>query len=502
MPNPSHPVLYQINTRVWLQQFAPSGKSYARLSDVPASYWDLLKARGVDLVWLMGIWQTVSLPQIHRYALIEGLRQEYTHALPDWTPADVIGSPYAIDEYRPSDQIGSWEELAAVRKQLHQRGMQLILDFVPNHFHAESSLIGSHPHLFLKGDEEQLKTDPSTFYHFKDRIWAHGRDPYFPAWQDTIQVDYFNPQARDFMSDQLLKLAEVCDGVRCDMAMLLLKSVFESTWRHVPDYSEHPQEFWANTISRLRQQFPGFLMIAEAYWDLEWELQQLGFDYTYDKRLLDRLHEANVDAIRGHLFADPAFRNRSVRFLENHDEDRILKRMNCKQAEAAAIITYTLPGMRFFYDGQWEGSRVRLPVQLGRLPEEHHCTCPAGEQLAMKSMTGSEIICSCTTAFYQKLLAYLQKPIFHLGDWRQLELQHGGEYLLAWHWQMGTENVIVIINYANHSVGGTLAPLYVKDEVVTVNEPWRGKQYRYAGSKDYPLHFYPFEYRLLEYQLG
>jgi hypothetical protein len=493
----SHPVLFQINTRVWLRRFGPQ----ASLADIPVTYWDSLKSQGVDLVWLMGIWQTVGVKQVHRYAMIEELQREYTRALPDWTSEDVIGSPYAVDEYRPAGTIGSWEELAAVRKQLHKRGMGLILDFVPNHFHAETSLIEKHPYLFLPGDEANLKADPSTFYRYNGKIWAHGRDPYFPAWQDTIQVNYFNDQARAFMSEQLRKLAGVCDGVRCDMAMLLLGTVFESTWRHASGYSTQTVEFWALTIDQLRQDYPDFLMIAEAYWDLEWQLQQLGFDYTYDKRLLDRLHEANVDAIRGHLFADPEFRDRSVRFLENHDEDRILKCMNNKQAEAAAVISYTLPGMRFFYDGQWEGRRVRLPVQLGRLPEERPCTCPVNEKLNPGMADGNAVVCACSLTFYQKLMMYLQKPIFHEGEWQQLELAHGGEYVLAWRWQKKKENVIVIINYANHSVGGTLAPLYRENKVIAVKEPWTGESYDYAGSKIFPLHLYPYEYRFLEFTL-
>lgn len=487
-----YPSLYEINTRVWLRQF-DQPQHRARLTDVPTTFWDELRASGIDYVWMMGIWQTVSHEQVLHYALAPGLQRDYKKVLPGWTTSDVIGSPYAIDRYQPAAELGSWEELAALRTQLHERGLRLILDFVPNHFHAESSLIDQHHYLFLSATETQLKEDPATFYRYKDHIWAHGRDPYFPAWQDTIQVDYFSNQARDFMSDQLLHLAGVCDGVRCDMAMLMINTVFESTWRHTKGFEDRNTEFWGRAIARVKKEFPDFRFIAEAYWDLEWQLQLLGFDYTYDKRLLDRLHEGNVPSVRGHLFADPDFRDRSVRFLENHDEDRVLKRMSSRQAEAAAIITYTLPGMRFFHHGQWEGKRIRLPVQLGREPIESPCTCIAAGYL---DQLGA--ICSCIAVFYQKLLSYLQEPIFRHGHWIQLEVAAGSEHILAWQWTLGAQRVAVLVNYSQHSADGLLPGLELEGK--TVREPWKAKGQESRISTPLSLSMYPYEYRILEWE--
>ncbi len=493
------PALYEINTRVWLRKFDQPGRP-GRLSSVPDTYWDYLREKGMEYVWLMGVWQTVSNEQILRYAMEEGLQNAYRHALPDWTEKDVIGSPYAVDQYELSGDIGSWDDLARLRETLHQRGMLLILDFVPNHFHAESSLIAEHPYVFLPAEEEQLQADPSTFYRYQNGIWAHGRDPYFPAWQDTIQVNYFDDRARDFMSDQLMKLGAICDGLRCDMAMLMLNSVFESTWRHTSGFADRSTEFWERAIKQVKTQFPGFQFIAEAYWDLEWQLQQLGFDYTYDKRLLDRLHEGNVDAIRGHLRADPNFRNCSVRFLENHDEDRILSRVNTREAEAAAIIAYTLPGMRFFYDGQWEGRRVRLPVQLGREPEELKCTCVQAEYLAQQKLTEwVQPVCKCTYAFYEKLLQYLQQPIFQHGSWQQLEIEQGREHLLAWKWHLDKTALVILVNYSNQSVHGRLSIFDGQPEEVKLAEPWRAISYQVNGKASLEVRLYPYEYRFMEY---
>lgn len=496
MNNQRYPSLYEINTRVWIRQF--DGPD--RLSNIPNDYWEYLKSRGVQYIWMMGVWQTVSREQLLVYALEPGLQQAYRYALPDWTKTDVIGSPYAIDQYQPAAELGNWDDLAKLRAQLHQRGMQLILDFVPNHFHAESKLIDEQPFLFLPGTEELLHTDPATFYRHNDQIWAHGRDPYFPAWQDTIQVNYFDNQARDFMSDQLLRLAEVCDGVRCDMAMLMLNTVFESTWRHTSGFIDRNTEFWERTIKRIKQQFPDFLFIAEAYWDLEYQLQQLGFDYTYDKRLLDRLHEGNVPSIRGHLSAEPDFSNKLVRFLENHDEDRILNRVNAKQAEAAALITYTLPGMRFFYDGQWEGKRVRLPVQLGREPQEFSCTCVQASYLhPSQAFDWMQLVCKCNYVFYEKLTTLLKRPILQEGYWQQLEMETNGASLLAWRWQLAEEYLVVIVNYTNQAVEGHWPTLLEEKGVLLISEPWCALSYEVEASEPRTLKMYPFEYRILTF---
>ena len=119
-------------------------------------------------------------------------------------------------------------------------------------------------------------------------ILAHGRDPLFSAWQDTVQVNYFNTNAREYLSNVLLKLVDVCDGVRCDMAMLPLNNVFFNTWIGVLNKAnivKPLEEFWEMAIKAVKAKNNNFIFLAEAYWDLEWDLQQLGFDFTYDKRL-------------------------------------------------------------------------------------------------------------------------------------------------------------------------------------------------------------------------
>ena len=155
------------------------------------------------------------------------------------------------------------------------------------------------------------------------------------------------------MIGELLKIAGQCDGVRCDMAMLVLPDVFERTWG-IPS-----QPFWPKATERVREQAPDFCFMAEVYWDLEWTLQQQGFDYTYDKRLYDRLRDRHARPVREHFWAGLDYQDKLARFLENHDEPRAAATFPPGVHEAAAVITFLSPGLRFFHQGQFEGRKKR-----------------------------------------------------------------------------------------------------------------------------------------------
>ncbi len=167
------------------------------------------------------------------------------------------------------------------------------------------------------------------------------------------------------MIGELLKIAEQCDGVRCDMAMLVLPEVFERTWG-IPS-----QPFWPKATRRVREQSPGFCFMAEVYWDLEWTLQQQGFDYTYDKRLYDRLRDRHARPVREHFRAGLDYQDKLARFLENHDEPRAAAAFPPEVHEAAAVITFLSPGLRFFQQGPVRGpDEARISPHLCREPDE------------------------------------------------------------------------------------------------------------------------------------
>ncbi len=213
--------------------------------------------------------------------------------------------------------------------------------------------------------------------------------------------------------------------------MLVLPEVFERTW------GISAPAFWPRATEAVRAEVPGFLFLAEVYWDLEWTLQQQGFDYTYDKRLYDRLEEGHARPVREHLSAGLDFQDRLARFLENHDEPRAAATFTPETHRAAAVITFLTPGLRFFHQGQREGKRVRIPVHLGRGPVE----C---------SKTG-------IAAFYDGLLECLKDPAFRDGDWQLLECRPAWDgngtwdSFVAFSWTgPGDARRLVAVNYAAH----------------------------------------------------
>ncbi len=365
---PRRPVIYEIHTWVWLSELSQHYKRTITLGNVPAEQWDVIASLGMDAVWLMGVWE--RSPQGIRIANEnESLQADFRRALPDYTPADIVGSAYCVRQYVVDDHLGGPEGLAVARQMLAQRGLRLILDFVPNHVAPDHPWVFEHPEYFVQGTREDLALAPGAFFEAGATVIAKGRDPYFPPWPDVAQLNAFSPRLRQAVVETLNVVADQCDGMRCDMAMLLLGSVFERTWGGRAG-RRPPEEYWSEVISAVRSQHPTVLFLAEAYWDLEWQLQQLGFDYCYDKRLYDRLTHDNAESVRLHLSAGLDYQDKLVRFIENHDEPRAAATFSPEKERVAALTMMTLPGAKLVYEGQFEGWRVRPPVFLARRPVE------------------------------------------------------------------------------------------------------------------------------------
>src|SRR4051794_38751484 len=325
---PARPTIYEINTAVWL-----AGRT---LDDVLDAEWDALAELPVDAVWLMGVWE--RSPAGLEIALDDpGLMAAFRSALGDLLGADVIGSPYCVRDYVVDTRFGGRagaphppprpaargaaplpHYLPHARARLAERGLALILDYVPNHVAPDHPWLQSRPGCFVTGSEDDLARDGASYLRTSAGIVARGRDPYFPAWPDVVQLDAFSEELRDSVAELLIDVGSQCDGLRCDMAMLMTNEVFARTWQRPA-----PQEdFWPRLIGRVKAVHPDLVFIAEAYWDMEFELQQQGFDYCYDKRLYDRLVHEGADAVRSHISADPAYQEKLLRFVENHDEPR------------------------------------------------------------------------------------------------------------------------------------------------------------------------------------
>src|SRR3974377_1668422 len=91
---PNQPVIYEINTWVWLNELSDRHHSTMTLGTIPAAEWDALGSLGVDAVWLMGVWQR-SPVGIRIAREMPQLQAAYQEALPDYSVKDAVGSPYS-----------------------------------------------------------------------------------------------------------------------------------------------------------------------------------------------------------------------------------------------------------------------------------------------------------------------------------------------------------------------------------------------------------------------
>jgi len=139
--------------------------------------------------------------------------------------------------------------------------------------------------------------------------------------------------------------------------------------------------------------------------------------------------------VREHCHAGLEYQNKLVRFLENHDEPRAAATFSPEVHEAAAVITFLSPGLRFFHQGQFQGRKTRISPHLVRGPDE-----PLDQKLAR---------------FYDRLLAVLRQPVVRNGQWHLLDCVPAWDgnwtwecfLACAWHGPSG-ERLLVVVNYA------------------------------------------------------
>jgi glycosidase len=372
--------IYEINTRLHCQSFDQiTGDELAEIARF-----------GFDTLWPMGVWQ-----------ISDAARKISTITSPDFE-----GSPYAVPQYKFNSALGGKKAFRDMVRRAHAAGLKVIVDFVSNHMAPDSPWIDQHPDFFIRSDPRARSQDAGHYFlHPSGEVIAFGRDPFFPPWYDTAQLDFSNPALRARMTDVLGWISRYADGVRCDMAMLVLRDYFREQW--FPDASQQwfdermPSEFWSEAISAVKGDKPDFIFIAETYWDKERQLVELGFDLAYEKKLYDALVARNAQLVYEELADTDALRT-ALCFIENHDEPRAAAVFNRNLNLAAAALILALPSSALIHEGQMEGKTERLPVQrIKPLLDEP-------EDAELKSS-------------YQKILSATSQPVFRQGSFETFD---------------------------------------------------------------------------------
>jgi hypothetical protein len=440
-----HPLLFQVNTRCWLSAWSDRLGRPVTLATAPEEEMASWQKRGFTHIWLMGVWATGPKTRDLARAQLD-LRSLSAEAFGKGGEEKLVASPYAVADFTVAESLGGAEALRQCRAAFHRHGLRLVLDFIPNHVGLDHRWLIEKNSLFVRSEAPRPETFPVA--HDGGASWvAHGKDPYFPAWSDTAQLDYRLAATRAAMIEALQSVASQCDGVRCDTAMLLLNDVFDKTWRHFPTDAPAPaEEFWAEAISAVKRQHPQFVFIAEAYWDLEPRLQALGFDYTYDKKFVEHLTRRDYAALQGHIRSVNGKFN-PVRFLENHDEARIASLLTVPEQKAAAVLLLAQPGLRLLHDGQLAGKTRRTPVQFADYwPEPAHAEM---------------------TAFCDHLLALLPRTLIGRGDMEFCETGLAHCFAMKWK-QDGARLNLAAVNLAPQRADFQIRELEPNCEITNV----------------------------------
>ena len=361
--------LYEINTRAFCGRF----------DQISVAWLGELARLGFNAVWLMGAWRIGP----------------GSKAISRVISNDFEGSPFAIAEYEFSPELGGREAYLDFLSRARATGLRVLLDFIPNHMGLDCPWITDDPSIVIRSDPDLRKQDPVDYYlHPTGEVVAHGRDPYFPPWCDTAQLDYTSEKLRLRQIANLKRISQVADGVRCDMAMLVLKGYFRQRW--YPNATDlwvnqrMPGEFWLEAIAEIKSICPEFVYLAEAYWGKEPDLQQLGFDLTYEKLLYDALVARNARWIKELLSRPADVLRHSLFFIENHDEPRAASVFEPEENLAAMAMLLTLPASVLIHQGQIEGFRKKIPIQLVRpAPEQPNQELKQGYEALLDRTKGA-----------------------------------------------------------------------------------------------------------------
>ena len=401
-------VLMAKSTLVWLYQISQKyGREITRLDQIPDEEIDELSRRGFTGLWLIGLWE----------------RSQASKTIKQWTGnPEAAASAYSLHDYDIAGELGGWGALCNLRERCMQRGIRLGSDMVPNHTGIDSRWIIEHPDRFL-----QLQHPPFPTYNYncgnlsgrddltvqieehyfsrsdaavvfkridnrtgEARYIYHGNDGTSMPWNDTAQIDFLNPEAREAVIRTIIGVCQQFSIVRFDAAMTLAKRHIQRLWYPAPgsggaiaSRSEHsistdefnqriPNEFWREVVDRCAAEAPHTLLLAEAFWMMEgYFVRTLGMHRVYNSAFMNMLkNEENAKyraTIKNTMEFDPEILKRFVNFMNNPDEETAVAQFG-KGDKYFGICTLlvTMPGLPMFGHGQIEGFEEKYGMEYRR----------------------------------------------------------------------------------------------------------------------------------------
>ncbi len=402
MPNV---IMIAKSTFVWMDQLSKQyGRSITRLDQIPDSELKLLSSRGINTLWLIGLWERSEASRKIKNAC----------GNPDAAP-----SAYALKNYEIADELGGWEALHNLKGRCLSFGIRLASDMVPNHTGIDSDWVREYPDRFIQLGESPFpgytfngmnlsdspgtgifledhyydKTDAAVVFKHIDyntgkvRYIYHGNDGTSMPWNDTAQLNYLDAEVREAVIRTVVHVASTFPVIRFDAAMTLAKKHIQRLWYpapgqggDIPSRAEHglsndefnrliPREFWKEVVERVAQEAPDTLLLAEAFWMMEgYFVKNLGMHRVYNSAFMNMLkNEENGkyrQTIKNTLTHDPEILKRFVNFMNNPDEDTaVLQFGRGDKYFAVCTMLATLPGLPMIGHGQIEGFEEKYGME-------------------------------------------------------------------------------------------------------------------------------------------
>ncbi len=438
------PRIYQASARHLVTGTNPAGLQ-GSLDDIGNDWLLQLVAQGFDWLYLYGIWDSGNAGRMVSRAH-PSMWASQTRELPNGSISDVSGSPFAIKEYRQDPRLGEPGALARLWGRCQSAGLKLMLDFVVNHTALDHPWLTHRPEWFVQSKNDSADNRPDGFIPLPTMrgwsIFAHGKDPYFPSWVDTLQLNLLHPDLIQAHTENLLQAASQCDGLRADMAMLALPDIFRKTWGSLADPADGSpladEDFWTTAIDRLRSTHPNCVLCGEIYWSLEGRMLDMGFDLAYDKSAYDLLRHGDGRALNTY---ETTVADRSpslLRFAENHDEERMFTAFGKDRAMAALPLVLLHDGPILVHDGQLQGSLINAGIHLSR-------KAPEPIDLAVAKIV--DLFCQLRLDRKNPELIVLQPA------W---DGNPSHECLITKGWQSETKAYLLCVNFAGYSSQGRL----------------------------------------------